>query len=67
MLSSSSYCFTVTVLAALILMAESHQSSYINYTTITGFFLQDDLSTNASTFDYVNVLQPPHGTQLTEW
>jgi hypothetical protein len=26
---------------------------YINYTTITGYFLQDDPSTNASTFNYV--------------
>jgi hypothetical protein len=27
--------------------------SYIRYTTITGFFQQDDPATDASTFDYV--------------
>jgi hypothetical protein len=26
---------------------------YIKYTTITGYFLQDDPSTNATTFNYV--------------
>lgn len=29
-------------------------SSYINYTTITGFFQQDDDATDASSFDYVS-------------
>lgn len=28
-------------------------SHYINYTTVPGFFLQDEASTDASTFDYV--------------
>ncbi len=28
--------------------------SYINYTTVTGFFLQDDPSTVDSSFDYVS-------------
>ncbi|KAK3068619.1 putative phosphoglycerate mutase pmu1 [Teratosphaeriaceae sp. CCFEE 6253] len=28
-------------------------SGYINYTTVTGYFLQDVSTTNASTFDYV--------------
>ena len=32
--------------------APSH-SRYINYTTVTGFFAQDDPATDASTFDYV--------------
>jgi hypothetical protein len=27
--------------------------SYIKYETVTGYFLQDDPSTNPSTFDYV--------------
>lgn len=26
---------------------------YINYTSVPGYFLQDDPSTNATTFDYV--------------
>ncbi|KIW02254.1 uncharacterized protein PV09_06406 [Verruconis gallopava] len=29
--------------------------SYLNYTTVTGYFLQDEASTNASTFDYTAV------------
>jgi hypothetical protein len=29
-------------------------SSYINYTTVTGFFQQDDSATVASGFDYVS-------------
>lgn len=31
----------------------TNTTGYINYTTVTGYFLQDDASTNASTFDYV--------------
>lgn len=29
-------------------------SSYINYTSVAGYFLQDEPSTNASTFSYVS-------------
>lgn len=29
------------------------QASTITYTTITGYFLQDETATDASTFDYV--------------
>jgi hypothetical protein len=29
------------------------QAGYINYTAVTGYFLQDDPATNASTFNYV--------------
>ena len=32
-----------------------NHKSHINYTTVAGFFLQDDPTTNASTFDYVSV------------
>jgi hypothetical protein len=39
-----------TSLAAL---PRINPNEYINYTTITGFFLQDDPATNPSTFDYV--------------
>lgn len=28
-------------------------SGYLNYTTVTGYFLQDEASTNATAFDYV--------------
>jgi hypothetical protein len=31
-------------------------SGYINYTTVTGYFLQDISTTNASTFDYVSAV-----------
>jgi hypothetical protein len=33
---------------------EHDTSTYINYTTVTGFFLQDINTTVPSTFDYVN-------------
>ncbi|KAL8826890.1 MAG: hypothetical protein Q9191_003525, partial [Dirinaria sp. TL-2023a] len=47
------------LISALVLAANLTQSlataapTYVNYTTITGYFLQDDLSTNASTFDFM--------------
>ncbi|KAI5917152.1 histidine phosphatase superfamily [Camillea tinctor] len=34
------------------LKANGHSTATINYTTITGFFQQDDPATDASTFDY---------------
>ncbi|KAK6062931.1 CCR4-Not complex component [Seiridium cupressi] len=53
--------------------------SYINYTTVTGFFQQDDSATDASTFDYTTANYglinrtyetdaefDPHGTK-TQW
>lgn len=38
--------------AAGAIAAAAHASSYIQYSTVTGYFLQDDNSTNATTFDY---------------
>lgn len=38
------------------LASRYHGQTYINYTTITGFFAQDDPETNVSTFDYVSLL-----------
>ncbi|RAH60994.1 GPI anchored protein [Aspergillus piperis CBS 112811] len=35
-----------------IALTATAQASYINYTTVTGYFLQDEASTDASTFDY---------------
>lgn len=59
-MSHSPFLFFTTVLLALLFtMGEATRpyvtsnTSHINYTTVTGFFLQDDPSTNASTFDYV--------------
>ncbi|KAL8801521.1 MAG: hypothetical protein Q9223_006856 [Gallowayella weberi] len=34
--------------------AAPSQKSHINYTTVTGYFLQDEASTNASTFSFMN-------------
>lgn len=45
-----------TLLACLFIMTEAHRANHLKYTTITGFFLQDDPSTNASVFDYVSAI-----------
>lgn len=50
--------YRLTISALLILAIrtqalESASSTYINYTTITGYFLQDEPSTNATTFDFM--------------
>jgi hypothetical protein len=45
-----------TLTVALIvscLLAVLGEASYIQYSTVTGYFLQDLDSTNATTFDYV--------------
>lgn len=34
-------------------MAATGHPSYITYSTVTGYFLQDDPATDSSTFDYV--------------
>jgi hypothetical protein len=38
---------------ALLGLTASAKASYIEYSTVTGYFLQDESSTDASTFDYV--------------
>lgn len=38
---------------SLAVLPRINSNEYINYTTLTGFFLQDDPATNPSTFDYV--------------
>lgn len=52
--------FTSSIVVVVVMAADAHittttPSSYpiIKYTTIAGYFLQDDPATNASTFDYV--------------
>lgn len=37
------------------LATRAKKDGYIKYTTVKGYFLQDDPSTNATTFDYVCV------------
>jgi hypothetical protein len=41
-------------IALLLSGVASSVSAYIQYSTVTGYFLQDDNSTNATTFDYVS-------------
>ncbi|MCJ1446581.1 MAG: hypothetical protein MMC23_007086 [Stictis urceolatum] len=44
---------SLTALAATLLsVAAARLPDYIEYSTVTGYFLQDDAKTNASTFDY---------------
>ncbi|KAJ5279808.1 hypothetical protein N7478_005180 [Penicillium angulare] len=40
---------------ALLGLAASVQATTVDYTTVTGYFLQDETSTDASTFDYTAV------------
>ena len=47
-----------------LLMAVEARSFYINYTTVTGYFLQDDPSTNPSTFDFVFTQITPNDNHL---
>ncbi|KAI4277209.1 MAG: hypothetical protein L6R35_006159 [Caloplaca aegaea] len=46
-----SACMTCSVEAA---PNHNQQNSYINYTTVTGYFLQDEAATNASTFSFTD-------------
>ena len=39
---------------ALVGLAASAHATSIKYTTVKGYFLQDESSTNPSTFDYVS-------------
>ena len=47
-----------TVFLALMAMADasSRSPSCLNYTTVTGYFLQDEPSTDPATFDYVSLI-----------
>lgn len=45
-----------TLAAAQAALAATTTAIYVNYTTVTGYFLQDANSTNATTFDYVRAL-----------
>ena len=35
-------------------LAAFAEASYVNYTTVTGYFLQDEATTDPSTFDFVS-------------
>jgi hypothetical protein len=45
----------VRIISALFFgSAISSVAAYIQYSTVTGYFLQDNNATNATTFDYVS-------------
>ncbi|KAJ6036326.1 phosphoglycerate mutase-like protein [Penicillium herquei] len=64
---------------ALLGLAASVQAYTVNYTTVTGYFLQDESETDASTFDYTAVnfgllnrtypadKELKHANSLTQW
>ena len=66
-MSKMAYPLHLLVVAALTAILVSMINAYsmdtpsyiIKYTTITGYFLQDDPTTNASTFDYVRTKTHP--------
>jgi hypothetical protein len=51
---------------ALAVLPRLNSNEYINYTTLTGFFLQDDPATNSGTFDYVRFCSPPNELHTAE-
>lgn len=54
----------ISLCQALLGLAVSAHASTIKYTTVTGYFLQDETTTDASTFDYVCICRLPM-TQVT--
>lgn len=54
MLSTLTLAALVVPFAAAASLNAIDSDGYIQYTTVTGYFLQDDPSTNASTFNYVS-------------
>lgn len=56
-MTSSSALIFLTFLALMAMMSGGHnEPSYIKYSTVTGYFLQDDPNTQANTFNYVSNL-----------
>jgi hypothetical protein len=54
---SRPFLFLVTVFATfVVMMGESNIPQYLKYTTVSGFFQQDDPATEPKGFDYVNIL-----------
>lgn len=49
-----SLCLAPLVLLPSTAMARGNCPSYLNLTSIPGFFMQDELATDPSTFDYVS-------------
>ena len=71
--------WTISAIVSFFLLFSITQATYLNYTTVTGYFLQDDAATNATTFNYTSnnfglinrtyatdSTYDPHGTK-TQW
>jgi hypothetical protein len=54
MLSSQFPTLGALIVSFLAAIGRAQRPDYLNYTTLTGYFMQDDPATNPSTFDYVN-------------
>ncbi|KAI4228604.1 MAG: hypothetical protein L6R40_008115 [Gallowayella cf. fulva] len=56
MFPSTAFIFVAAIASCFtgVFTAPPRSSSHINYTTVTGYFLQDEASTNASTFNFLN-------------
>ena len=80
MFSAISFALWISLSAGLLRTGLADPSkTYINYTTVTGYFLQDEPSTNASIFSFtstnfglINRTYPsdstlPHNKNLTQW
>lgn len=73
------YFFSIaTFLLATSTEASKIAHTYINYTTVTGYFLQDEAVTNATTFNFTSTNfglidrtypsdPSTHGSRLTQW
>ena len=56
---SRPFLFLATIVVAfMVMMGESNVPQYIEYTTVTGFFQQDDPATEPNGFDYVSTSNP---------
>ncbi len=53
-LQIAAVCGALISAASALLNSTAQWPVYIKYTTETGYFLQDDPETNATTFDYVS-------------
>jgi hypothetical protein len=51
---------------ALAVLPRINSNEYFNYTTLTGFFLQDDPATSTTGFDYVSILSNGSRKDLRE-
>lgn len=55
---TSGQAVALTTILASGVTASKSPSHYVKYSTVAGYFQQDDPNTNASTFDYVSLRQP---------